>query len=582
MPICETCKKLCSSAIARQCDDVLCNDCEQKRLDGLEREREQRQSHSVQSGESQRHEAASSPAAEQPSKECDPLDDHQQNPSKPPKNDVICLKGCKLKNKKNINYIRCCLCAQWYHEKCVGISSGETIGVWPCPNCKTMASDIKEMRKSLDKLTSYVKDLLKIQQTAQSRQELLDFELNSLRETVKTLTNENNELKTKSLTADQPVSNNRCLIIGSSIIRNFDEAKLPNHQVCCMPGAYMTDILNKLNSLAQSGSRFESITIVAGGNDASRPSGDVNLESTVSALKSAIDAAKSMSTNVILSAIPPRTAPDHAMDNIKTLNVHYQSSAQDSAVHFVHSDEHFYLRDGSINEGYLYDHVHLTLKGANKFAESLGLIGCDIGVCSFKPQQGYCYEHKSIENEGNFDIEHAFWHNARKKVNKGTHRSVASSASTRSGAPHDVRHGPTTRWQHSARPGYQMRQAQQRPSQPGNRAHGHAASMPRNGFRTQPQQQRHPVAYGHKPQHGRAVLPPGHHSHGQRAHPGHPGHSASSQHARYVADRPAGQTPATTRDTGPPSSQGLNLLSVSPPPSTTTPLPLQTISSPCP
>ena len=249
-----------------------------------------------------------------------------------------------------------------------------------------MASNIKEIRKSLDKLSSYVKDLLKIQQTAQSRQELLDSELNSFRETVKTLTNENNELKTKSLTADQPVSSNQCLIIDSSIIRNFDGAKLPNHQVCCMPGAYMTAILNKLNSLAQSGSRFESITIVAGGNDASRPSGDVNLESTVSALKSAIDSAKLMSTNVTLSAIPPSTNPDHAMDNIKTLNAHYQGSAQDSAVHFVHSDEHFYLRDGSIIEGHLYDHVHLTLKGANKFAESLGLISGDIGVCSFKPQ----------------------------------------------------------------------------------------------------------------------------------------------------------------------------------------------------
>ena len=104
--------------------------------------------------------------------------------------------------------------------------------------------------------------------------------------------------------------------------------------------------------------------------------------------------------------------------------------------------------------------MHLTLKGANKFAESLGLISGDIGVCSFKPQQWYCYEHKSIENEGDFDIEHAFWHNAWKKVNKGTHH--------RSGAPQDVRHGPTTRRQHSAQPGHQMGQAQQRPSQLGN------------------------------------------------------------------------------------------------------------------
>ena len=548
MPICETCKKLCSSAIARQCDDVLCNDCEQKRLDGLERERQQHQSRLSQSGESQGHQAASSPAADQPSQEAS--NDQRQNPSKPPKADTICLKECKLKNKKNIDYIRCCLCAQWYHDKCVGISPGETIGVWPCPNCRNMASDLKYMRESLDKLTSHVKDLLKMQQAAQSRQELLNSELTSLRETITILTDENNVLKNKSLTPDEPTpppSSNRCLIIGSSIIRNFDESKLPNHEVCCMPGAYMKDIDNKLKSLSQSGSRFESITIVAGGNDASRPSDDVNLETTVLALKSAIAGAKSMSSNVILSAIPPRTTPDHALENIKTLNAQYQGVALDSEVRFVHSDEHFYLRDGSINEGYLYDHVHLTLKGANKFAESLGLKLSDTGVCSFKPQQGYCYEHKCGDNEnGGLNIEHAFWNPARKKANKGKNRNVAASMSA-------THHGSTSHHQHSAQPGHQPPQAQRRHAQqhsryahPGSRA-GHAA----NGLSTLSQQQRHPVVYGRMPQQGRAVLPSGRHSHGQRDH--HAYRRAGPQQSRYTADyRPAGQTP-TARNTVPPS-----------------------------
>ena len=182
-----------------------------------------------------------------------------------------------------------------------------------------------------------------------------------------------------------------------------------------MPGAYMKDIGNKLISLAKSGSRFETITIVAGGNDASHPSDVVNLESTVSALKSAIDAAKSLSASVILSTIPPRSTPDHAMDDIKTLNAHKQGTAQKSVVRFVHSDEHFYLRDGKISEACLYDHVHGSLEEANKFGVSLGFKKCDIGVCSFKPQQGYWYEHKSGENEGNIDIEHVFWNNVREK-----------------------------------------------------------------------------------------------------------------------------------------------------------------------
>ena len=113
---------MCSSAIAHQCDDVLCNDCEQKRLDGLERDRQQRQSRLSQSGESQGHQAASSPAADQPSQEAS--NDQRQNPSKPPKADTICLKECKLKNKKNIDYIRCGLCAEWHHQGRAVLQSG--------------------------------------------------------------------------------------------------------------------------------------------------------------------------------------------------------------------------------------------------------------------------------------------------------------------------------------------------------------------------------------------------------------------------------------------------------------------------
>ena len=43
------------------------------------------------------------------------------------------------------------------------------------------------------------------------------------------------------------------------------------------------------------------------------------------------------------------------------------------SISFVTNDEHFFLKGGAINEGYFYDSVHLTIKGSNKLAESLGL-----------------------------------------------------------------------------------------------------------------------------------------------------------------------------------------------------------------
>ena len=67
---------------------------------------------------------------------------------------------------------------------------------------------------------------------------------------------------------------------------------------------------------------------------------------------------------------------------------------------FVENDEHFYLKNGTVNEGYLYDAVHLTLNEVNKHAETLGLTntvnGQNVGVCSLKPAQPHCFEQKTL------------------------------------------------------------------------------------------------------------------------------------------------------------------------------------------
>ena len=88
-------------------------------------------------------------------------------------------------------------------------------------------------------------------------------------------------------------------------------------------------------------------------------------------------------------------------------------------------DNHFCLKNGVINEGYLYASVHLTLKGANH-AESLGLSAIDkqTGVCSFKPKNDLCYDHK--DNIG-IDLDHAFWIKVNNKT-RSNHRQRQSNS----------------------------------------------------------------------------------------------------------------------------------------------------------
>ena len=96
------------------------------------------------------------------------------------------------------------------------------------------------------------------------------------------------------------------------------------------------------------------------------------------------------------------------------------------SVSFATNDDHLLLKNDSINEGYLYDSIHLTLKGANKLAESLGLKnianGQNIGVCSFKLSQPRCFDHKPGFPEGmeseQTDLEHPFWSAVRSTASK--------------------------------------------------------------------------------------------------------------------------------------------------------------------
>ena len=228
---------------------------------------------------------------------------------------------------------------------------------------------------------------------------------------------------------------NKSLIIGSSLIRNFDEAKLKNHKVCCMPGAQTADVKTKLNNLAEDGNHYKSIFIVVGGNDASASEDKVDVESAVSSMRDIITSCKRMSDDITISAIPPRAEPAHALAMIHCLNVHFQAIAADMSVKFVTNDEHFYLKNGQINDGYFHDSVHLTVKGSNKLAETLGLLnvvnGKNDGVCSYKPVQDKCFEHKiNGNNDDNFD--HTFWDRAKQKSrpqNRGS-RLVQRNQST--------------------------------------------------------------------------------------------------------------------------------------------------------
>ena len=67
------------------------------------------------------------------------------------KNDTKCCESCKVKpkSKKKYDMIQCSACMVWHHEICVGLSKDDLVGLWFCPVCRTVPSNLTVGMKSL-------------------------------------------------------------------------------------------------------------------------------------------------------------------------------------------------------------------------------------------------------------------------------------------------------------------------------------------------------------------------------------------------------------------------------------------------
>ena len=82
-----------------------------------------------------------------------------------------------------------------------------------------------------------------------------------------------------------------------------------------------------------------------------------------------------MSSNIAIAAIPPRLQPAHALGHITALNANLVALAEKMGVSFLDNSEQFFLHNKEVNDGYLFDQVHLNIKGSNKLAQSMGPTG---------------------------------------------------------------------------------------------------------------------------------------------------------------------------------------------------------------
>ena len=142
--ICDQCKKAHDSVKSRSNNLTMCDSCDKNRLRAQRHERRSKDLNV---------EAANEPADEARSGSGEDEDDegnqssHISGAAPPPEKPVFadrhCIDDCKVQGlAADLEMVRCCSCARWYHLKCVALPPDE-LGVWPCPDCRHLARDVK-------------------------------------------------------------------------------------------------------------------------------------------------------------------------------------------------------------------------------------------------------------------------------------------------------------------------------------------------------------------------------------------------------------------------------------------------------
>ena len=309
-------------------------------------------------------------------------DTAQETPGSPSETSIVrsCIPGCRYRSKGGGDQIRCCVCGIWYHIKCLKLPSDECAGVWPCFDCRSMASDIKSVKVNILTLTTNVQSLIDSHTMElnhlRQRCDKLEKDNESLKERNKHLEDELTKLKTSRSVSPAENQTKTSLLIGSSIIRDIDAEKLRDTEVVCLPGGH---IGNVHNFLRQSESSFKDITILVGGNDCAARTDPEPVAELLQQYKTMVAEANRLAGDIRVATVIPRIPrADNDLDvseRIDAFNAGLVSLCQDNDNYrLIDNDEYFKLRDGDINDGYiLHDGTHLTKNGSNKLAKSLQL-----------------------------------------------------------------------------------------------------------------------------------------------------------------------------------------------------------------
>ena len=302
----------------------------------------------------------------------------------------LCLEtGCKFARKehKDSETIRCILCMNWFHVKCVDETHPKTIHT--CISCRNTHSYVKNIMLSMtvliekiDRIDKTISNLGKDHDTlfkkfddVQKENESTKADNAILHKEILSLRAELHEVRWPLQPSDNQAK--PIIVIGSSVLRDIDNEKIKNTIVHSISGGKIGDALQYVNDLPAG--KYSTICLLIGGNDCDEP--QTPTADIIKSYNELIGNAMTKCTNVTVASILPRRCPDNAniSDRIDTVNAELQVLCADRGCNFIDNNTAFKLQDGSLNDGYYLIErqspklIHLNDRGTTKLCEILNI-----------------------------------------------------------------------------------------------------------------------------------------------------------------------------------------------------------------
>lgn len=378
---CYDCHQKGKDVRIRQCDELLCNACDDVRHSKTPAPNEPNVNKTVESNVKVNGLASYVASLTTPVNQDDPpkndSDSHvQANGSATP---VVDGNSSRCSNSQcsidNLDEPRCSctICSKDYHIACTTLKKPPSKSTkWMCPVCKDFHSLLKNLQSSIGNMQHQLNLMRSEQKSMANKHEIICKENNSLKTEVMGLKREISELKeiqTKNEHAaqDPPIDDPpKTLIIGDSMLREFGEQFFDNAEVVSISGAKMLDIFKELNCRTDLNT-FKDIIIHCGTNDLSSrtPSNEVmsSLEAAIISIQLVAPA-----TKVHISAMCPRDNMELNLD-IQEMNNDFKELSTHLDCGFIDTGLKMTYRDGTADTSQLIDGLHLNRRGLETLSQ---------------------------------------------------------------------------------------------------------------------------------------------------------------------------------------------------------------------